>query len=105
MDIANIARDVEHLTAADAVIAESYLLHVLRQASLYAIAGIIGITAAMLFELAAFWMIEPPLGAIAAFVILGIANGVLSVALLVLAMQLRPVRDLSMALQMPHAAM
>lgn len=105
MDLAHIAHDLERLTAADAVIAESYLRYAVRKTGLCVIGGVIALAAAMLFELAAFWMLEPRFGAVSAALVLGFVNCVLAGALLILAIQLPPARDLSLALEMRQTAL
>lgn len=103
MNLTGIARNVERLSTADAIIVESYLQYVLRKSALCILGGVIALAAALLFELSTFWMLEPSIGAVPAALILGTINFTVAGLVFVVA-ALRPTGAWSLALQMRQTA-
>jgi hypothetical protein len=104
MNLQNLTRDIDRLSAADAVVADSYVRHVLSKTGLYLLAGIIAVAGIALLELSAFWLLEESIGAAGAAALIGVIDCLLAAVILLLAIQLRPGREFSLALTMRKSA-
>ena len=104
MDLGEIAKGVERLSEADAVIADHYVHTILNRVGVNALAGIVGLCALALWELAAFWLLEPRVGLVLAAALLGAIN-FMSAVLLLLGMTLKPQSaELALALKLRRSA-
>ena len=104
MNLANLTRNLDRLSSADAVIADSYVRNVLNKSGLCALAGLIALLGLAALGLSAFWLLERSLGPVAAAALIGVLICALAVLLFVLAVHLKPGREFSFALDVRRSA-
>lgn len=104
MDLGTIAKGVERLSEADAMIADQYLRAFLFRTGVFALAGGIALCGLALWELSVFWLLEPKIGSLSASTILGAVNCTIT-SLLLLAMKFKPpAAEVALAIKLRHAA-
>ncbi len=104
MNLQGLARDIDRLSAADAVVADSYVRHVLGKSGLCLLAGIIAVAGIALLELAAFWLLEQSIGPAGAAALIWVVDCMLAAVVVLFAIELRPGREFSLALDMRKSA-
>ncbi|HML30942.1 MAG TPA: hypothetical protein PKE16_19280, partial [Hyphomicrobium sp.] len=78
MDLPSLARDLDKLAAADAVVADSYVRYVLRKGVLYFLACLLALLGLSLLGLALYWLLEQSLGSMGATALVGIIGCLLA---------------------------
>ena len=104
VNLANLTRNLDRLSSADAVIADSYVRSVLNKAGFCALAGLIALLGLAALALSAFWLLERSWGPVAASAVIGILICTLAAVLFVFAVQLKPGREYSFALDVRRSA-
>lgn len=100
MDLPNLARDLDKLATADAVVAESYVRYALKKGALYFLACLVAAMGLVLLGLALYWLMAETFGAIAAAALVGVIGCLLAGIIAVVAMVQRPGREFSIAMEM-----
>ncbi|MBY0560473.1 hypothetical protein [Hyphomicrobium sp.] len=104
MNLQSITQDIDKLSAADAVIVNSYARYILKKSALCAISAFIAICGLGLLELASFWLLEPSLGPAGAVAVLGAVNVFVALLVFAAAVLLKPGHELSFALTVRKSA-
>ncbi|MBS0253550.1 MAG: hypothetical protein JSR78_21040 [Proteobacteria bacterium] len=104
MDLPSLARDLDKLTTADAVVADSYVRYALRKGTLYGLAGILAVLGLAIIGLALYWLLEESLGRIGAAALVGVLGCLLASLVAVIAMLQRPGREYAVAQEMRRSA-
>lgn len=104
MNLRNLTQDIDRLSAADAVVVNSYARHVLKKSALCVLAAFIAVCGFGLLELASFWFLEPSLGAAGAVAVLGAVNVLVALLILAIAVLLKPGPEFSFALAVRKSA-
>jgi len=104
VNLANLTRNLDRLSSADAVIADSYVRNVLNKSGLCALAGLVALLGLSALALSAFWLLERSRGPVAAAALIGVLVCALAAVLFVLAVQLKPGREFSFALDVRRSA-
>ena len=105
MNSENIVRNLRLLWRADKIIAEMRLRHMLASLGLLAFAALISAFGLLMFELAAYFALVNVVSAIVAAAILGAANLVIALTLVVLASRHRLGQELTLANEIHDTAM
>lgn len=100
MDLPSLARDLDKLATADAVVADSYIRYALRKGVLYGLAGILAILGLAIMGLALYWLLEESLGRIGAAALVGVIGCLLASLVAIIAMLQRPGREYAVAQEM-----
>lgn len=100
MDLPNLARDLDKLATADAVVADSYVRYALKKCALYFLACLLAVMGLLLLGLALYWLMAETLGTIAAAALVGIIGCLLAGIIAVVAMVQHPGREFSVAMEM-----
>lgn len=98
MTPANLAKKLDRLVAADAVVADSYLRHLANKAVIGLLGALLAAMGLSLLGLSLFWMLERTLGAVSAGALVGAGFCALGALLLLGAARLRPPRELDLAM-------
>jgi hypothetical protein len=104
LDLPTLARDIDKLASADAVVADSYIRYALRKSALYFLACILVVMGLTLLALSLYWLLEQSLGAIAAAALVGIIGCMLAGIIAAIAMLQRPGREFDLAMTMRKSA-
>lgn len=104
MNLGTIAKGVEQLSEADAVIADQYLQAFVFRVGVYALAGTLAVSGLALWELSLFWLLEPKIGPMLASTTLGAINCVAAAFLLLLAKFKPQAAELALAIKLRHSA-
>ena len=105
MNIRSLTRDLERLSVAEALVADSYIRHALSRASLLVLAALIGLSAVALFEFAAYRLLQVALGSTIAAAVIGLANCAVAALLGWAATSIKPTREMELAVQMRQSAL
>ncbi|MFT3729839.1 MAG: hypothetical protein QM780_00225 [Hyphomicrobium sp.] len=100
MDLQSLARDLDKLATADAVVADSYLRYVFRKGALYFLASLLAISGLGLLGAALYWLLESSLGAIGAAALVGVIGCLVAGIIATVAVLQRPGREFSVAMEM-----
>ncbi|WP_339081773.1 hypothetical protein [Hyphomicrobium sp. ghe19] len=92
------------MSAADAVVVNSYAHYILKKSALCALSAFMAICGLGLLELASFWLFEPSFGPVGAVAVLGAFNVFVALLIFSVAVLLKPGRELSFALTMRKSA-
>ena len=104
MNLRSLTQDIDRLSAADAVIVNSYVRYILKKSALWALSAFVAICGLGLLELASFWLLEPSLGPAGAVAALGAVNVFVAFLIFAVALLLNPDREFSFALTMRKSA-
>jgi len=104
VNLRSLTQDIDKLSAADAVILNSYARYILRKSALFALAAFIAICGLGLLELASFWLLEPTLSPAGAVAVLGAVNVFVALLVFAVAVLLKPGREFSFALTVRKSA-
>ena len=97
MTPANLAKKLDRLIAADAVVADSYLRHVANKGVIGLLGALLAAMGLSLLGLSLFWVLERTLGTVSAGALVGMSFCALGASLLLSAARLRPPRELDLA--------
>lgn len=100
MDLPSLARDLDKLATADAVVADSYVRYVLKKGVLYFLACLLALLGLSLLGLALYWLLEQSLGPIGATALVGVIGCLLASIVAVIALLQRPGREFSLAMDL-----
>ncbi|MFA5955396.1 hypothetical protein [Hyphomicrobium sp.] len=100
MDLPSLARDIDKLATADAIVADSYIRYAFRKGALYFLACLLAMTSLVLLGLALYWQLEQSLGPIGAATLVGIVGCLLAGIVAVVATIQHPGREFSVAMEM-----
>jgi hypothetical protein len=104
VDLSNFTRDLEKLSTADAVVADSYLRYALRKSALYLLACCLAMVSLGLLGLSLYWALEHSVGAIGAAALVGFIGCQLATIVAVLAAVQSPGREFSFAIKVRKSA-
>jgi hypothetical protein len=104
VNLANLTRNLDRLSSADAVIADSYVRNVLNKSGLCALAGLVALLGFASMGISAFWLLERSLGPVAGSALIGGLICALAAGLFVFATHLKPGREFSFALDVRRSA-
>ncbi|RUO99713.1 hypothetical protein [Hyphomicrobium sp.] len=104
MDLPNLARDLDKLATADAVVADSYLRYMFRKGALYVLACLLATISFVLLGLALYWLLEQSLGVIGATVLVGVIGLLVAGMIAVVAILQRPSREFAVAVEMRRSS-
>ena len=104
VNLANLTRNLDRLSRADAVVADSYVRNVLNKSGLCALAGLVALLGLAALALSAFWLLERSWGPVAASALIGILICTFAAVLFVFAVRLKPGREFSFALDVRRSA-
>lgn len=104
MDPPNLARDLDKLASADAVVADSYLRYIFRKGALYVLACVLATISLVLLGLALYWVLEQSIGQIGATALVAVIGLLVAGIIAVLAVLQRPGRDYSIAMEMRRSS-
>jgi len=104
VDLPNLARDLDKLATADAVVADSYIRYALRKGAFYLLACLLAMTSLVLLGLALYWLLEQSMGPIGAAALIGVIGCLLAAIIGLAAMFQRPGREFSMGLENRRAS-
>lgn len=104
MDLQSIARDLDKLSSADAVVADSYIRYALRKGALYLLACFLASISSVLLGLSLYWLLAESLGATGAAALVGAIGCLLAGIIAVIAMLQSPGREFYFALKMRKSA-
>jgi hypothetical protein len=99
VDLPSLARDLDKLATADAVVADSYIRYALRKGALYLFACLLAIASLTLLGLSLYWLLEQSMGPIGAAALIGIIGLLLAAIIAVAAVFQRPGREFSIGLE------
>jgi len=100
VDLPNIARDLDKLATADAIVADSYVRYVLKRAALYFLACLLAIIGFGLLGVALYWILSASIGTIGAAALVGVFGCLAAGIVAAIAMLQRPPREFSVAMEM-----
>ncbi len=104
MDLPNLARDLDRLATADAVVADSYLRYMFRKGALYVLACLLATISFVLLGLALYWLLEQSLGVIGATVVVGVMGLLIAGMIAVVAVLQRPSPEFAVAVEMRRSS-
>lgn len=104
MDLPSLARDLDKLATADAVVADSYIRYALRKGALYGLAGILAVLGLAIIGLALYWLLEQNLGRIGAAALVGVLGCLVASLVAIIALLQRPGREYAVAHEMRKSA-
>lgn len=104
MNLRSLTQDIDKLSAADAVVVNSYARYILKKSALCALSAFIAICGIGLLELASFWLLEPSLGPAGAVAVLGAVNVFVALLVFAVAVLLKPGPEFSFALDVRKSA-
>jgi multisubunit Na+/H+ antiporter MnhG subunit len=101
----NLVRNLRVLWRAEAIIADIRFQQMMKRSSLKGIAALLGAFAFLMGNLALFFALEQAWGAIWAAALIGLANLLLTIILLVVAERSKPGREMELALEVRNTAL
>ncbi len=104
MDLQILARDLDKLSTADAVVADSYIRYAFRKGALYLLACFLGTIGLVLLGLSLYWLLAGSLGATGAAALVGAIGCLIAGVVAVVAMLQSPGREFYFALKMRKSA-
>jgi hypothetical protein len=104
VDLPNLARDLDKLATADAVVADSYLRYMFRKGALYVLACLLATISFVLLGLALYWLLEQSLGVIGATVVVGVIGLLIAGMIAVVAVLQRPGPEFAVAVEMRRSS-
>ncbi len=104
MKAEQLIRNLRVLWRADSLIADIKLQHLATKAGLNGFAAIVGAFGLLMLGIAAFFAIEQAWGSIIAALVVGFANLLLSLCLVLVARRLQPNHDIDLALELHKSA-
>lgn len=104
MDLQSLARDLDKLSSADAVVADSYIRYAFRKGALYLLACLLATISSVLLGLSLYWLLAESLGATGAAALVGAIGCLLAGIVAVIAMLQSPGREFFFALKMRKSA-
>lgn len=105
MHLPRLTRDLERLSSADALLADTYLQHILSKLGFYAVAALVAVLGIAALGVAVFWFLAERMGPVGAAAIVGIIGCALAMLIYVYASRLEPEREFSFALSMRRSAL
>lgn len=104
MDLPSLARDLDKLATADAVVADSYIRYALRKGVLYGLAGILAVLGLAIMGLALYWLMEESLGRVGAAALVGLIGCLFAILVAIIAMLQKPGREYAVAQEMRRSS-
>ncbi len=104
MKAEQLVRNLRILWRADSLIADIKLQHLAAKAGLNGFAAIVGAFGLLMLGVAAFFALEQAWGSIVAALVVGLANLLLALLLIVVAKRLQPDRDIELAQELHKSA-
>jgi len=104
VDLQSLARDLDKLSTADAVVADSYVRYAFRKGALYFLACLLATISLVLLGLSLYWLLAESLGATGAAALVGAIGCLLAGIVAVVAMLQAPGREFYFALKMRKSA-
>lgn len=101
----NVARNLRILWRAESIIVDIRLRQMMARSSLRAVAALLGAFAFLMGNLSLFFALEQSWGHIWAAALIGLANLLLSVVLLIVAQRSKPGREMELALEVRNSAL
>jgi hypothetical protein len=104
VDLQSLARDLDKLSTADAVVADSYIRYAFRKGAFYLLACLLATIGLVLLGLSLYWLLEQSLGATGAAALVGAIGCLLAGMVAVVAMLQNPGSEFYFALKMRKSA-
>jgi hypothetical protein len=104
VDLQSLARDLDKLSTADAVVADRYIRYAFRKGALYLLACLLATIGLVLLGLSLYWLLEQSLGATGAAALVGAIGCLLAGMAAVVAMLQNPGSEFYFALKMRKSA-
>ena len=101
----NVARNLRILWRAESIIADIRVRQMMTRSSLRGVAALLGVFAFLMGNLSLFFALQQAWGPIWAAALIGLANLLLAVVLLVIAQRSKPGREMELALEVRNTAL